>query len=339
MPTGYRPGVANQELGFVLLNAATGLPLTGATVSAYRSVNGTGQSLVGGGVAEKGNGQYVLTMAAADIPGPESSFWFAAGGGVPVEKTVLTGAGVFLRNTSGQHVGFGLISRTDGSGITGASVTVYRSVDGGAQDVATGTVTELGLGQYDFSPSAADLGGDEITLLFTAAGTVAVEKTLLTVDATAGPQPGASGPGDDIQSALVAYLQTVPGVTGILGASPRTRFYPEFAPADATGIWCCYSLVQDDRPLTLGGRAGYGIARIRLDCWAVGSDQGHLRANALFLALWGALNGYRGLMGDVFVQRSNVENGQKASPPAPVAGKSKPEANANLEVVLVFNDL
>lgn len=335
----YQRNVANQELGFALINASSGAPLLGATVNAYRSVGGAAQVAVAGTVSEKGNGQYVLTMAASDLPAATTSFFFTATSAIPVEKTVVTGLGLYARNTAGQHLGFGLVSATTGLGVTGATVTVYRSVDGATQATATGTVTELGLGHYDFAPSAADLDGEEVTFLFRAAGAVPLEKTVLTQDAPADASLETPSPRVDIQGALVAYLQSQGLVVALLGAPPMTRLYPEFAPPDATGLWCCYTVTQDDRPTTLNSRAGYGTARIRLDCWADGASQGHLRANELYLSLWGVLNGYRGNMGEVFVQRASCENGSKNSPPAPIAGQTKPEANASLDVVLWFNDL
>jgi hypothetical protein len=87
------------------------------------------------------------------------------------------------KNTAGQHLGFALVSATTGAALTGATVTVSRVIDGGAQATATGTTAEKGLGQYDFAPSQADTNGNQISYLFTASGAVPVEKTVVTTAA------------------------------------------------------------------------------------------------------------------------------------------------------------
>lgn len=97
---------------------------------------------------------------------------------------------MFRRNTAGQNLGFKLIKVADGTPGTGAAVTVYRSIDGGAQAVATGTVSEKGNGQYNFAPSQADTNGNEISFLFVATGMILEEKTI--VATAADPTNGAT---------------------------------------------------------------------------------------------------------------------------------------------------
>lgn len=87
---------------------------------------------------------------------------------------------MYNRNTAGQYLGFSLINAGTGAALTGASVTVKRSIDGAAQANATGTVTELGSGQYSLALSQADTNGSDITFLFTATNAVPVEKTVTT---------------------------------------------------------------------------------------------------------------------------------------------------------------
>lgn len=78
------------------------------------------------------------------------------------------------KNTASQNLTFCLINASDGSALTGATVTARRSIDGGAQASATGSVTELGNGQYNFAPSQADTNGDLIGYLFTATSAIPV---------------------------------------------------------------------------------------------------------------------------------------------------------------------
>lgn len=87
---------------------------------------------------------------------------------------------MYRKNTAGQHLGFCLVKASDGTALTGASVTARRSIDGAAQASATGSVTELGNGQYDFAPSQADTNGNQVSFLFTASTAVPVEKTIVT---------------------------------------------------------------------------------------------------------------------------------------------------------------
>ena len=86
----------------------------------------------------------------------------------------------FVRNTAGQNLGFGLIDKTSGNGLTGATVTTYRVLDGGTQATATGTVAEKGNGQYNLAMSQADTDGAEISFLFVATGAIPCEKTIVT---------------------------------------------------------------------------------------------------------------------------------------------------------------
>ncbi|MFO0955844.1 MAG: hypothetical protein U0800_00060 [Isosphaeraceae bacterium] len=90
---------------------------------------------------------------------------------------------MYRRNTPGQTLGFRLVNAATGASLTGASVTAYRSIDGGAQAPADGAIAEKGNGQYVFSPSANDLNGAQISYLFVASGAVPEEKTLLTTAA------------------------------------------------------------------------------------------------------------------------------------------------------------
>lgn len=53
---------------------------------------------------------------------------------------------------------------------TGLTLTVERSLDGGAFASATGTAAEIGSGLYQFDASAADMNGDQVVLKFTATG-------------------------------------------------------------------------------------------------------------------------------------------------------------------------
>ncbi len=86
---------------------------------------------------------------------------------------------MYQKNTAGQTIGFALVVASTGAALTGATATVYRVLDGGAQAAATGTVTEKGNGQYSFAFSQADTNANLGSFLFTAATAVPVEKTVV----------------------------------------------------------------------------------------------------------------------------------------------------------------
>jgi len=90
----------------------------------------------------------------------------------------------FIKNTSGQYVYFTLVDSSDGSPLTGATVSAYVSKDGGAQASGSGTVTEDGNGQYHYAPTQSETDADEIGFLFTASGAVPASITVATEGAT-----------------------------------------------------------------------------------------------------------------------------------------------------------
>jgi len=75
---------------------------------------------------------------------------------------------------------FVLVSRIDGQGLSGAAVTIKVSKDGQAQQTPEGTISEMGGGQYVLNASAADMNGDVLGFLMTAANAVPVEVTIKT---------------------------------------------------------------------------------------------------------------------------------------------------------------
>lgn len=210
----YIKNLGGQHLGLALVNASTGAALTGATVTARRVLDGGTQAAATGAVIEEGTGQYDFVPSAADINAVSASYLFTATGGMAVERTILTGNGLLQYNTTGQHIGFRLVSVTTGAVLTGATATAYRTIDG-VRGAATGTVTEKGNGQYDFSTSAADTTGTSLSFLFTASGAVIVEKTLFT---TGTASPSATNIGATIRAMALAVLQgvTFTGVTTII---------------------------------------------------------------------------------------------------------------------------
>jgi hypothetical protein len=88
-----RKNVSGQFLYFALVNATTGAALTGATVTARRSIDGAAQANCTGTVSEPGNGQYQIALSQADTNGNNIGYLFTATNAIPVSITAtLTAA-------------------------------------------------------------------------------------------------------------------------------------------------------------------------------------------------------------------------------------------------------
>ena len=79
-----------------------------------------------------------------------------------------------LRNIA-HDVPFLMINSISGAGLTGASVTGYKVIDGGSQVPVDGSVVEKGNGQYLFEGTADDFDAEfSVGFLFTATGGIPV---------------------------------------------------------------------------------------------------------------------------------------------------------------------
>ncbi|MDE2098982.1 MAG: hypothetical protein KGL39_17140 [Patescibacteria group bacterium] len=86
----------------------------------------------------------------------------------------------YKKNTGSQYATLAGIKAADGTALTGLSYTIKRSLDGGAQATAGGTMSELAGGQYSFAYAAADLNGLDCSSYFTASTAVPVNYTIVT---------------------------------------------------------------------------------------------------------------------------------------------------------------
>jgi hypothetical protein len=77
---------------FCLVKAADGTALTGATVTAKRSIDGAAQASCTGTVSEDALGQYHLALSQADTNGNDIGYLFTATGAIPVHLMVVTTA-------------------------------------------------------------------------------------------------------------------------------------------------------------------------------------------------------------------------------------------------------
>lgn len=113
----YRKNTATQYIYFGLINATSGAALTGATVTAYRALDGNAQASATGTTTELGNGQYRFNLSQADTNANNGSYLFTATNAIPVEKTV-----VFTAADPTDATAFG-ISRLDAAVGTRATQT------------------------------------------------------------------------------------------------------------------------------------------------------------------------------------------------------------------------
>jgi hypothetical protein len=90
MAGGLLRNVAGQNFTFLLLNPATGLAVTGATVTTYLTIDNGSQTTAGGTVTEKGNGQYNFAPTQADTNGTNVSYLFVASSASPVNMSFFT---------------------------------------------------------------------------------------------------------------------------------------------------------------------------------------------------------------------------------------------------------
>jgi hypothetical protein len=76
------------------------------------------------------------------------------------------------KNVAGQNFTFALINASTGAALTGATVTVYVTKDGGAQATGAGTVTGQGNGQYNYAPTQSETNAADVGFLCTASGAI-----------------------------------------------------------------------------------------------------------------------------------------------------------------------
>jgi hypothetical protein len=82
--------VGGQNFTFALMDVSTGLGLTGASVSAFVTLDNGTETVAGGVVTEKGNGQYNFAPSQGDTNGNNVSYLFIASGAFPTNVSLFT---------------------------------------------------------------------------------------------------------------------------------------------------------------------------------------------------------------------------------------------------------
>lgn len=145
--------------------------LTGGTVTVTLSKAGGAYSGAAGTVTEVANGVYKIALTAADLNTlGDLAVHCTVASGDPTDFVDQVVAGIF-KNVAYNNYPFLMTDSTNHAPATGKSVTVTRSVDGGAFGAGSlSAVTEVANGIYVVNFAASDLNGGSITLRATASG-------------------------------------------------------------------------------------------------------------------------------------------------------------------------
>ncbi len=121
------------------------------------------------------------------------------------------------KNVAGQFVYLAAVNATTGAALTGATISMRRSIDG---TFAAGgaTITEdTGLGFYKVALTQADTNGNDIGYFFTATNMVPICLTALTT--AADPSDAAAYGLSRIDAAITSRMATYTQPTGFLAAT------------------------------------------------------------------------------------------------------------------------
>lgn len=177
---------------------------------------------------------------------------------------------MYRKNVASQHLPFCLVNASSGAALTGATVTARRSLDGAAQASATGSVSELGNGQYNLALSQADTNGNQIGILLTATNAIPVHFTLVTT---------AADPTDPMRFGLTALPNAAAGAaTGLITAGATGNVLPTDAitaasiAADAIGAAEIANGAIDAATFATGAITAATFAAGAIDAAAIATD-------------------------------------------------------------------
>ena len=103
-----------------------------------------------------------------------------------------------------------------------------------------------------------------------------------------------------IEEGVVAYVLDQSAITALID----TRIMPAPLRQDCEMPAISYQLISQRDDILHDGPKGLPDARVQFDCWA----DDYAGAKALAAAVKTAVHAYKGLMGDVQVERARVEN-------------------------------
>lgn len=244
------------DVPFALVSSLDGSAITGASVSAYRCLDGVAQESAAGSVIELGNGQYVFEGAAADFNADYTTgLLFTASGAIPVH--VVFQMTYFRKNTT-YNIPFLLININSGEGLIGASPAGKRCLDGAGQEAVTGTFVERGNGQYVFQASVEDFDAEDIVgFLITATNAMPMHLIIDLLESYATTEVLTDNPAAVLANYITGLaLMTVPSASG------DWPLYISHLPDDSDSAGAIYNTTpyKDGRRMVDGARLQhYGI--------------------------------------------------------------------------------
>lgn len=206
----YRKNTAGQFVHFQGVDASTGGIKSGVTWTMRRCIDGTFAAGGGTVTEDSTNGWYKCALTQADTNGNNIAYNFTGTGAVPQTVNIVTTAGDptdsvrfgltgianaaagasgglaivgsamtidttnrpgIRKNTALANFEILMTDSTNHNPATGLTVSVTRSIDGGAFAAGTlGSVTAVSNGIYKFDFGAGDLNGEVVTVRATATG-------------------------------------------------------------------------------------------------------------------------------------------------------------------------
>ena len=241
-----------------MVSVLDGSLLTGADVTVYRILDGGVQSLASGSVNEIGNGQYVFEGAADDFNANYScSFMFLATYAVPVHMIMQM---TYFRKDTAYNIPFMLIDANTSIGLTGASPSDVRCLDGGMQEPVDGTFIERGQGQYVFQGTVGDFNAENIVgFLITANDAVPVHLIIDLLESYTTTEVLTDNP-----AAIIAHYLTGLALMSVPGAGDWPLYISHLPDginiADNAGVVYNTTPIKDGRWMGDGSRMQhYGI--------------------------------------------------------------------------------
>lgn len=102
----------------------------------------------------------------------------------------------------------------------------------------------------------------------------------------------------DIRTGLFAFLSADPGVSALVTADGTVRIFPIKLPQGVKQASVVYTRISGQSEYTMQGADALARSRMQIGAWAPTAPEASTLANKVK----DAINGYKGLMGDVTVQ-------------------------------------
>lgn len=202
------------DIPFALIKSSDGSILTGASILAFRCLDGGLQQSVAGTISELGNGQYLFQGAAADFNADfTTGLLFKGDNAVPVHVVLQM---TYFRKDTEYNIPFLLINASTSLGLTGASPVGVRCLDGEGQESVSGSFVERGNGQYVFQATVEDFAAEDIVgFLITATNAIPVHIIIDLLESYTTTSVLTDTPASVLAHYITGLsLMTVPSVTG-----------------------------------------------------------------------------------------------------------------------------